>query len=127
MVGVRFRGSGSSMGWIKRTEMARRFGGHLGRIDRSDLLENLEHMRRGKRHLAGAQFIQNHAQREDVAGEGGRLAASLLGRQVTGRAEHALARFGHGQFAGVFGIDRPQPAQPPSQAEIEDLDHAVGR
>ncbi len=102
MVSVRCRGSGSSMGGIsERNGSAASAAMPAGSTD-ADLLENLKYLRSGECRLAGGQLINHHAEREYVAGESGRLAASLLGGQVAGRTEHSLARLGHAQFVRIL-------------------------
>ena len=90
-------------------------------IDRADLVQDLEHVGGREGRLAGGQLVEDHAQREDVAGERGRLAADLLRGQIARRAEEALARLGEAELGRLVGAERAEPAEPAGQAEVEDL------
>ena len=118
-------GIGLEHGEHQRAKGLRRLGGHGLRIDRANLVEDLEHVRGRESRPAGGQLVEHHAQREHVAGEGGRLAAGLLRREVAGRAEEALARLGHAQLVVSSSWPPREPAEPPRQAEIEDLHQPV--
>ena len=68
--------------------------------------------------VAGAQLVQDDAEREDVRGTVDLIAPRLLGRHVADRPdeEAGLRRLG--------GLGRRQAA---GQAEVEQLDVAIGR
>ena len=99
-----------------------RLAGHHVGIDRADLVEDLQQVVGGEGRLAGRELVEDHAQREDVAGLGRGLAADLLGSQIAWRAEEAVAGLGEPQLGRLVGADRPPAAQSPRQAEVEDLD-----
>jgi hypothetical protein len=65
-------------------------------------------------------LVQNHAEREDVAGRAGLLAANLFRRHVA-YGTHDLAGFGFGNGAVLLG----RLGLPAGQAEVEDFDAAV--
>ena len=75
-------------------ERGERLGGLRGHrlgIDRADLVEDLEQVGGGEGRLAGGELVEDHPQREDVAGLGRRLAADLLGGEVPRSAEEPVA------------------------------------
>ena len=85
-----------------------------------------EQIFRGEGRLAGAEFVEEYSQREDVAGLGRGLAANLLGRQVSRSAEETVAGLGEPELGRFVSADRPSSPQAAGQAEVEDLDEALG-
>ena len=56
----------------------------------------------------------------------GGLAADLFRREIPRGAEEAVAGLGEPQFGRLVGADRSVRDAAPGQAEIEDLDDALG-
>ena len=126
MVIDRRPGSAASILAEERSKRLGGFGGHRVGIDRSDLVENLEQVVGREGRLAGGELVEEHSQREDVAGLGGRLAADLLGRQVAWRAEQSRRRSRRGPARPSRRCGPAARAGAARQAEIEDLDQPVG-
>jgi hypothetical protein len=91
---VRHAGGGVAYRTIQLTE-------HAGRI--------------AERPPAGEQFVSHHAEREDVAGDAGALAANLLGAGIAGR-----------QHAGACQGGIPIGIEQAGSAEIQQLHRSLG-